>query len=84
MVNISERKVTIYLPAGMQKKLVTLAQKNKLKNLRRGIRREEKLPETMGAIVREALKEYFEEKKLEWKEGKNINRLIQTKTGSVE
>jgi len=84
MTNISERKVTIYLPAGMQKKLVTLAQKNKLKNLRRGIRREEKLPETMGAIVREALKECFEEKRLEWKGSKNINRLIQTKTGSVE
>jgi len=59
-----ERKVTIYLPANMQKKLISLAQKNKLKNLRKGVRREEKLPETMGAIVREALQTYFEERKL--------------------
>jgi len=48
----------------MQKKLISLAQKNKLKNLRKGVRREEKLPETMGAIVREALQAYFEEMKL--------------------
>lgn len=37
-----------------------MAQRNKLKNLRIGVKREEKLPETMGAIVREALGEYFE------------------------
>ena len=61
---ISERKVTIYLPANMQKKLISLAQKNKLKNLRKGVRTEEKLPETMGAIAREALRTYFEERKL--------------------
>jgi len=48
----------------MQKKLISLAQKNKLKNLRKGVKREEKLPETMGAIVREALQTYFEERKL--------------------
>jgi len=48
----------------MQKRLISLAQKNKLKNLRKGVRREEKLPETMGAIVREALRTYFEERKL--------------------
>ncbi len=60
MVHISERKVTIYLPARVQKKLVALAQRNKLKNLRKGVRREDKLPETMGAIVRESLEEYFE------------------------
>jgi hypothetical protein len=60
MAQILERKVTIYLPAKMQKKLVVLAQKNKLKNLRKGVKREDKLPETMGAIVREALQEYFE------------------------
>jgi hypothetical protein len=60
MVHISEKKVTIYLPAKTQRKLVTLAQRNKLKNLRRGMKREDKLPETMGAIVREALEEYFE------------------------
>jgi len=45
----------------MQKRLISLAQKNKLKNLRKGVRREEKLPETMGAIVRQALQTYFEE-----------------------
>jgi len=39
-----------------------LAQRNKLKNLRIGVKREEKLPETMGAIVRGALEEYFERK----------------------
>lgn len=39
-----------------------MAQRNKLKNLRIGVKREEKLPETMGAIVREALGEYFERK----------------------
>ncbi len=60
MVHISDRKVTIYLPAKMQKKLLTLAQRNKLKNLRRGVQREDKLPETMGAIMREALEKYFE------------------------
>ncbi len=60
--NISERKVTIYLPANMQKRLVSLAQRNKLKNLRRGVRREDKLPETMGAILREALEDYFKRK----------------------
>lgn len=59
MVHISERKVTIYLPAKVQKKLIALAQRNKLKNLRRGVRKEDRLPETMGAIVREALEEYF-------------------------
>jgi hypothetical protein len=60
MAHISERKVTIYLPAKMQKKLVALAQRNKLKNLRKGVKREDKLPETMGAIMREALEKYFE------------------------
>jgi len=60
MAHISERKVTIYLPAKMQRKLVTLAQRNKLKNLRKGVQREDKLPETMGAIMREALEKYFE------------------------
>lgn len=62
MTNISDRKVTIYLSAKMQKRLISLAQRNKLKNLRIGVKREEKLPETMGAIVREALEEYFERK----------------------
>ena len=62
MTNISDRKVTIYLSAKMQKRLIYLAQRNKLKNLRIGVKREEKLPETMGAIVREALEEYFERK----------------------
>jgi|GEM_PF-3002717 len=60
--NISERKVTIYLPMSMQKRLITLAQRNKLKNLRREVRREDKLPETMGAILREALEDYFKKK----------------------
>jgi hypothetical protein len=59
MVHISARKVTIYLPAKVQKKLIALAQRNKLKNLRKGVQREDKLPETMGAIMREALQEYF-------------------------
>ncbi|MBE0479251.1 hypothetical protein IBX65_09105 [Candidatus Aerophobetes bacterium] len=68
-MSISERKVTIYLPADMQKRLISLAQKNKLKNLRKGIKREEKLPETMGAIVRDALQDYF--KKLEKKKRKD-------------
>ncbi len=70
MTHISERKVTIYLPAKVQKKLVALSQRNKLKNLRKGVKREDKLPETMGAIVREALQEYFkkvEETKLKVK-----------------
>jgi len=62
MTNISDRKVTIYLSAKMQKRLISLAQRNKLKNLRIGVKREEKLPETMGAILREALEEYFERK----------------------
>ena len=62
MTNISDRKVTIYLSAKMQKRLIYLAQRNKLKNLRIGVKREEKLPETMGAIVRGALEEYFERK----------------------
>lgn len=62
MINISDRKVTIYLSAKMQRRLISLAQRNKLKNLRIGVKREEKLPETMGAIVREALEEYFERK----------------------
>ncbi|MEA1965101.1 MAG: hypothetical protein U9O41_08300 [Candidatus Aerophobetes bacterium] len=73
MVHLSERKVTIYLPAGMQKRLVSLAQKNKLKNLRKGVRREAKLPETMGAITREALEEYFNKNKERRRES---NRLI--------
>lgn len=62
MTNISDRKVTVYLSAKMQKRLIYLAQRNKLKNLRIGVKREEKLPETMGAIAREALGEYFERK----------------------
>jgi len=57
---ISERKVTIYLPARLQQKLLALAQRNKLTNLEYRVRREEKLPETMGAIVRNALEAYFE------------------------
>ncbi len=73
MVHISERKVTIYLPAKVQKKLVALAQRNKLKNLRKGVRREEKLPETMGAIVRDALEEYFRKKV----EEKNRNKRLE-------
>jgi len=60
MGHISEKKVTIYLPANMQRKLIALAQKNKLKNLRKGVRKEDKLPETMGAILRKALEDYFE------------------------
>ncbi len=70
MVHISERKVTIYLPAKVQKKLIALAQRNKLKNLRKGVQREDKLPETMGAIMREALEKYFQEKikNKSWKE----------------
>jgi membrane-associated HD superfamily phosphohydrolase len=60
MAHISERKVTIYLPAKVQRKLIAQAQRNKLKNLRKGMKREYKLPETMGAIVREALEEYFQ------------------------
>lgn len=63
MRHISERKLTIYLPAKMQMRLVTLAQRNKLKNLTRGIKGKQKLPETMGAIVRGVLEEHFEKKR---------------------
>ena len=62
MINISGRKITFYLTGKMQRRLISLAQRNKLKNLRIGVKREEKLPETMGAIVREALEEYFQRK----------------------
>jgi len=44
-------------------RLVTLAQRNKLKNLTRGVKGKQKLPETMGAIVRGALEEHFEKKR---------------------
>ena len=63
MAPVSERKLTLYLPADMQMKLITTAQKNKLTNMKKGLKGEYKLSDSMGSLVREAVVEYMAKKK---------------------
>ena len=62
MGKISERKITMYLTAEVQETLLNMAHENKLKNLRKGATGEDKLPASMGSIIREALGEYLVKK----------------------
>ena len=62
MGKISERKLTMYLTAEVQETLLNMAHENKMRNLKKGATRDDKIPDSMGSIIREALGEYLVKK----------------------